>query len=260
MEHVSGVTGAGPIWHDVMEALLKGRPTREFVEPEGMVRVAVCADSGLLPQAGGGAGERRSGGGREPVRCPHTMNELFIAGTEPRRVDDWHWTYALDARNGLLAGAGCPQEATVQARYTLYPAEAQDWAAWQNIPQPPDAYSPLCPGDRETGDWRLEIEDRPISNLQSLILTSPDQGGRYRLSPEVPASSQQLFVAVRPAEGVALREVTLFLDGDPLATRADPPYQARWPMTPGTHTFWAVGEDVRGNRVESERVVIEVVE
>jgi 1A family penicillin-binding protein len=258
MEHVSGVTGAGPIWHDVMELLHKGRPVRGFVEPEGMVRVAVCADSGLLPQGRSEIGDSRLG--REPVRCSHTVNELFIVGTEPGRTDDWHWEYTLDARTGLLAGAGCPQEASMQARYTLYPAEAQDWVIWQGIPQPPQAYSPLCPGDEETGDWRLEIEDRPISNLQSLVLTSPDQGGRYRLSPEVPASAQQLFVAVRPAEGVALRGVTLFADGEVLATLIDPPYQARWQMTPGTHTFWAVGEDVWGNRVESEWVVIEVVE
>jgi 1A family penicillin-binding protein len=258
MEHVSGVTGAGPIWHDVMESLHEGRPVRDFVEPEGMVRVEVCADSGLLPQGRLEIGDSRLG--RQPARCSHTVNELFIAGTEPRRADDWHWTYTLDGRNGLLAGAGCPSEATVQARYTLYPAEAQDWVAWQNIPQPPDAYSLLCPRDRETGDWRLEIEDRPISSLQSLVLTSPDPGGRYRLSPEVPASLQQLFVAVRPIEGVVLHEVTLFADGDPLATLAGPPYQTRWQMTPGTHAFWAVGEDGGGNRVESERVVIEVGE
>jgi 1A family penicillin-binding protein len=258
MEHVSGVTGAGPIWHDVMEALHKGRPVRAFVEPEGMVRVAVCADSGLLPQGGLEIGGSRLG--REPVRCSHTVNELFIAGTEPKRADDWHWTYTLDGRNGLLAGAGCPSEATVRARYTLYPAEAQDWVVWQGIPQPPQAYSPLCPGEEGTGDWRLEIGERPVSSLQSLIMTSPDQGGRYRLSPEVPASSQQLFVAMRPVEGVALRKVTLFADGDPLATLADPPYQARWQMAPGTHTFWAVGVDAAGNRLESDRVVIEVGE
>ena len=49
MNHVSGVTGAAPIWHDVMEELLKGAPAREFVELEGMVRMEVCADSGLKP-------------------------------------------------------------------------------------------------------------------------------------------------------------------------------------------------------------------
>jgi hypothetical protein len=59
-------------------------------------------------------------------------------------------------------------------------------------------------------------------------------------------------------DGVALRQVTLFADGRALTTLTEPPYQARWQMAPGVHTFWAVGEDVWGNRVESERVVIEV--
>jgi 1A family penicillin-binding protein len=258
MEHVSGVTGAAPIWHDVMESLHKGRPVHEFVEPPGMVRVEVCADSGLLPQSGGGAGARGSEGGRQPVRCSHTITELFIAGTEPTRADDWHWVYTLDARNGLLAGPGCASEATVQARYTLYPAEAQDWVLWRGIPQPPQTYSPLCPGE-EAGGRRQEAGGASVGPW-ALVMTSPDQGGRYRLSPEIPASAQQLFVAVRPVDGVALHQVTLFVDGRALATLTEPPYQARWPMTPGVHTFWAVGEDVWGNRVESDRVVIEVVE
>ena len=33
MGHVSGVTGAGPIWHDFMEEALKAEPIREFREP-----------------------------------------------------------------------------------------------------------------------------------------------------------------------------------------------------------------------------------
>jgi 1A family penicillin-binding protein len=265
MENVSGVTGAAPIWHDVMESLHKGRPVHEFAEPEGMVRVEVCADSGLLPvRESRGAGEQRSGGERRPARCPHTINELFIEGTEPRRSDDWHWAYALDVRNGLLAGPGCSPEYTVQKRYTLYPAEAQDWVMWQGIPQPPSGYSPMCPGGSETGDWRLESGEQPVSSRQPLIMTGPDQGGRYRLSPEIPAASQQLFVAVRPVDGVTLEEVTLYADGRPLATLTGPPYQARWPMAVGTHTFWAVGVDVGGGGagggrvLESDRIVIRV--
>jgi 1A family penicillin-binding protein len=256
MENVSGVTGAAPIWHDVMESLHKGRPVREFVEPAGMMRVEVCADSGLLPQERLETEDWRLG--YQPAPCAHTVNELFIEGTEPTRVDDWHWTYALDARNGLMAGPGCLPEYTVQKRYTLYPAEALDWAMWQGIPQPPGAYSPLCPGGAETGDWRPETGERSVSSLQSLIMTSPDQGGHYRLSPELPAASQQLFVAVRPVDGVTLQEVALYVDGHLLATLTGPPYQARWLMTPGTHTFWAVGVDVGGRVLESDRVVITV--
>jgi len=261
MHHVSGVTGAAPVWHDVMEALLKGVPAREFVEPPGMVRREVCADSGLLPVQILEIGDWRL---RQPARCSRTITELFIEGTEPTRIDDWHWLYILDTRNGLLAGPDCSPEFTTQERYTLYPAEAQDWVRWQNIPQPPGVYSPLCPDHQRASDGQsplgATVPQYPISNIQSLILTSPDQGSRYRLSPEIPPSVQQMLVAARPADGVSLCQVTLLVDGRPLATLTSPPYQALWPMTVGTHVFTAVGVDVAGNEIEGNRVIIEVVE
>jgi len=259
MEHVSGVMGAAPIWHDTMETLLKGRPVQEFVEPEGMTRVEVCADSGL-PPAQEAVGESRRL--RRAVRCPHTISELFIEGAQPTRVDDWHWMYTLDARNGALAGRGCSPEFTTHRRYTLYPAEAQDWVRWKSIPQPPEEYSALCPGQpAESGELGpVSVSQAPGSSPRPLIMTRPDQGGIYRLSPELPSSAQQLLVAARPADGVSLRPVTLLVDGRKLATLTGPPYQALWPMETGTHTFTASGVDVEGNEVEARPVVVEVVD
>jgi 1A family penicillin-binding protein len=268
MQHVSGVVGAAPIWHDVMETLLKGQPVREFVEPPGMVRIEVCADSGLPPTQEGagsrkqGAGNRMQVAGRRPVRCPHTIAEIFIEGTEPARSDDWHWLFALDARNGLLAGPDCPPQLTTEERYTLYPAEAQDWVRWQNIPRPPETYSPLCPNvqtasaEPQTGDPPYPLPPTPYS----LILTSPDQGSRYRLSPEIPRAAQQIVVAARPADGVSLRRVTLLADGRPLATLTRPPYQALWPMAVGEHVFTAAGVGAEGNEIEGNNVTITVIE
>jgi membrane carboxypeptidase/penicillin-binding protein PbpC len=252
MAHVSGVTGAAPIWHDVMEALLKGRPVRAFVEPPGMVQVEVCADSGLPPAERMESGGQRSG--KQPIPCRHTTTELFIEGTQPTQADNWHWLYTLDARNGLLAGPDCLPEFTTQKQYALYPAEAQEWVHWQGIPQPPATYSPLCP--------IVELASQPvlaISDPQSLIMTRPDQGGIYRLSPEIPASAQQLLVAARPADGVTLRQATLLVDGRPLATLTGPPYQTLWPMAAGVHTFSAVGVDGEGREVTANRVTIEVI-
>jgi 1A family penicillin-binding protein len=254
MHNVSGVVGAAPIWHDVMETLLRGQPAREFTEPPGMARVEVCADSGLLPQTG----SREQGTDRQPAPCPRTITELFIEGTEPTRLDDWHWLYTLDMRNGLLAGPDCPPQFTVQERYTLYPAEAQDWVRGQNIPQPPEMYSPLCP-DQAVGSRTQETRDVSSTlNSWPLILTSPDQGSRYRLSPELPAAAQQVVVAARPTDGVSLRQVTLLVDGYPLAALTRPPYQAWWPMAVGTHVFTAVGIDAAGNEIEGNRVTVEV--
>jgi hypothetical protein len=91
-------------------------------------------------------------------------------------------------------------------------------------------------------------------------LISPDQGGQYRLSSEIPQSAQQIVVTAHPAGGVSLRQVTLLADGRSLATLARPPYQALWPMAVGTHVFTAVGVDAKWNKVEGNRVIIEVVE
>ena len=49
MKDVSGITGAGPIWHDFMVAVTRDRPPLDFTRPDGLVHVEVCADSGLLP-------------------------------------------------------------------------------------------------------------------------------------------------------------------------------------------------------------------
>jgi 1A family penicillin-binding protein len=300
MQHVSGVVGAAPIWHDVMETLHKGRPVHEFVEPPGMARMEVCADSGLPPAEAGRLEDWKAGESNQSTNlpiyqstnlpiyqpsslptiqpCPRTITELFIEGTQPTRSDNWHWLVPLDTRNGLLAGAGCPLQFVTQRLYTLYPAEAQDWVRQQGIPQPPETYSPLCPGQgsgnqesglRESGmrsgasGAKIPIPDSLIPDSlspDSLIMTSPDQGSRYRLSSEIPREVQQIAVAVRPADGVNPRQVTLLADGHPLATLTRPPYQVLWPMMTGTHTFTAVGVDAEGKELQGNNVTIEVVE
>ena len=275
MRHVSGVMGAAPIWHDVMENLHKGRPVREFVEPAGVLRREVCADSGLPPARGAGTRiESRAQGSEMGLTspslalsalqpCARTITEVFIEGTQPSRSDDWHWLVALDARNGLLAGPGCPPEYTVRKQYTVYPAEAREWARRQGIPQPPQATSPLCPGQALKGDGQassIKVAAPGSPAHGSLILTSPDQGSRYRLSPEIPSGVQQIAIAARPVDGISLDRVTLLVDGRPLATLPQPPYQVLWPLTMGTHVFTAVGLDTQGNQLRGNSIQIEVIE
>ncbi len=49
MQGVTGITGAAPIWHGVMDVAHKGLPIREFERPAGLDEVEVCALSGHLP-------------------------------------------------------------------------------------------------------------------------------------------------------------------------------------------------------------------
>ncbi len=63
----SGITGASPIWHNIMTELLKDKPSHQFSQPENLIKVSICSWNGLLPCAG----------------CPD-REEYFLPGTEPK--------------------------------------------------------------------------------------------------------------------------------------------------------------------------------
>lgn len=65
----SGVTGASPIWQDIMKFTLKDLPTPGPYKPlAGIVGASICSDSGIMPAADNS--------------CP-TRYEYFIDGTIP---------------------------------------------------------------------------------------------------------------------------------------------------------------------------------
>ncbi len=75
MINLPGSLGAGPIWHDFMEAALAGSPVHEFERPEGIVEMEICADSGAQPTQ----------------YCPRRRTELFAADQPPLGPEyDWY--------------------------------------------------------------------------------------------------------------------------------------------------------------------------
>ncbi len=71
MIDVSGISGAGPIWHNFMRAVLGGQAELTFERPPGLTRTEVCLPSGLLPTSD----------------CPYTHLDWFITGHEPTEQD-----------------------------------------------------------------------------------------------------------------------------------------------------------------------------
>ncbi len=91
---VSGITGAAPIWHQIMLGLIKDAPPETFTKPDNVIGASVCATSGLLPQAAG-----------SPYVCP-TRYEYFIKGTLPKKVDPGVVKIFIDKSNGQIAPPG----------------------------------------------------------------------------------------------------------------------------------------------------------
>lgn len=260
MHNVSGITGAAPIWHDFMEEVLRGKPVLDFEEPPGLLREEICADSGLLPLT------MRSeatvdGGVASPIRCPKTISEIFIQGTEPKEYDDWHIRVRIDGRNGLLAGSACPEEHVLLRDYTLYPPQAQEWAWSKGVPQPPAAYSPLCPAENEQvalGGFTTAPLDPSPQPKECFILSSPDQGGIYSIAKGMPLEHQRIKVALYAVCDAQVKTVAMLVDGQPFAQLTAPPFETFWTLSPGTHSFSANALDAAGKELGSNEVSITV--
>ena len=74
MHGVSGVSGAGPLFRDVMLALHRDHRPHAFERPAGLVTAQVCPLSGDLRSR----------------HCPAAMTEYFIAGRQPPSVCAFH--------------------------------------------------------------------------------------------------------------------------------------------------------------------------
>ncbi len=152
MEHISGVSGAGPIWHDVMEKIHQTIPVHPFVEPPGMTRVEVCATSGLLPT---------------PF-CPERVKELFIAGTEPKTFDNIWQAFRINKRSGKLATACTPPDQVDEKVFPIYPPGAADWVRETNVPQPPTEYDSSNSCTPQGGDVAI-TSPAAYSNARGIV-------------------------------------------------------------------------------------------
>ncbi|MGE5140137.1 MAG: transglycosylase domain-containing protein, partial [Rudaea sp.] len=150
MKNVSGITGAAPIWHNVVERayredkLFTGVAPHDFPIPQGLVRASVCNESGLLPTD----------------LCPpdHRHTEIFVAEQAPNKPDDVWVKVKIDKTNGLLANDQCPADQVEEKVFEKMPqdvvmpyAQVVKWANAHGIPQPPQQQSNCKPGTPTAG-------------------------------------------------------------------------------------------------------------
>ncbi len=233
MEQVSGVTGAGPIWHDFMQTALLGRPEPSFRQPDGLVQAEVCALSGKRPTD----------------LCPHRVTEWFVEGTVPAEEDDWYQLFRVDAATGRLADANTPSERIVEQLFMILPPELQNWAREQGIPAPPPAAEHLSGAPGEADD--------------PLVVTSPDNGVTYRISPSVPLAQQQIRLTA--VARIPLAQVTFELNRQPVegnqaAAIGNQSFEQFWRLQAGQYQLVAVGRTAAGETVESAPVRFSVLE
>jgi penicillin-binding protein 1C len=229
MRDVTGVTGAGPIWHQFMRAVHTGMSERVFTRPPGLTQVEICSLSGKLPTED----------------CPYRWNEWFIIGTEPTERDPFYRSVIVDLVNGTLAHAGVPPEQQSQRLVLNLPPQVHPWARTQGL---------LLYDDLVRGTQLQQGEFQQDDSLLQMV--APGDQTVYRLAPELSREMQRIHLQAVASAG--LHSITLWLDGMKLAGFSSPPYEAWWALEVGTHQAWAAAISQEGEQVVSETVTFEV--
>ncbi|MGQ9785832.1 MAG: penicillin-binding protein 1C, partial [Anaerolineae bacterium] len=126
---LSGLVGAAPIWHAIMERVLADIPVHDFVRPRGVVEVEICADSGTIPSPD----------------CPQRRHELFAHDQLPLGPEhDIHQRLRVDTRaNCVVLDNRLSGEGIEERYYQVYPPEGRAWALEHGIEQPPHPCTPI---------------------------------------------------------------------------------------------------------------------
>ena len=209
----SGVTGAAPIYHDVMVELLKSNPLKydtnePFARPAGIVEAEVDALSGMKPG-------------------PNTSAkkvDIFAKWQVPTQEDDMHVKVRICKPSGLLSTPAC--EAAGQAEDRVYVAIY-------------DPYTKLFRGDgyKVCSPCPPTAYDDTISGpaVPVVTITEPDNNGNVFGSFEVKAG-------VTAPSGTSITSVKFYIDNSatPKATDNSSPYKVTLTtggLTNGTHTL-----------------------
>lgn len=229
MRGTSGVTGAGPIFHDVLEEVMRNDPPGDFPRPPGLEKITICRMSGKLPTDA----------------CPHTMEEWFVAGTKPVEHDDVYRAVLIDARNGLLAPDGCPAEHVIKRTFAMFPEELQTWARENGWQAPPVESSPLC----FAASGSVSPDGKPISWLS---IEKPQTGDSFKLDPLIPDDTERVVLKARASGDI--RQVVWFVNGVKAGEGNAPDYRFDWQPHIGSFVI-----EARAGTMQDTRK-IEVVE
>ncbi len=222
MKGTSGVTGAGPIFHDVVLVAQRNLPREVFPRPTGIIDQRICMLSGKPPRLA------LDDNGQLAPNCPQTMTEKFIEGTEPKSLDDIYQTIAIDTRNGLRAGESCPQKFVQKLTFAVFPLELQRWARENGWKEAPGKISPLCGKGLGLG-LGLGLGDVE----QRLTITHPKNNDVFLLDPLVPNAQEKIIFEARADAGIS--SVDWLVNGVKIGTGKAPDFRVQW--KPGVGRF-----------------------
>ena len=144
MRGVSGITGAGQIFSDIMMLLHRNNALQDFVVPVGLQKLEVCPRSGMLPTPA----------------CGKSIIEWFQKGKAPVQRCSVHQTFEVTTEKGGRA---------LQV-YEVFRPEFSAWAEEERLPRVPANATPVR-------------TDNPAGYRLQPIILYPNNGDQFKLDP-----------------------------------------------------------------------------
>ncbi len=218
MRGVSGVTGAGQIFSDIMTLLHGNNVPRDFGSPPGLTRLAICPRSGKLPTEA----------------CSKSILEWFRTEDVPKERCAVHRFYRI--------ADGGKDRINV---YEVVPPEFRSWAQEEGIPVPP-------PGAARIPMARSSPQPEETNRRPQFSIFYPVDGDHFKIDPVLRSEYQSIKVlgtAPEKADSVLLR-----VDRDRVSFN---PSGTWWTLKPGKHVMQIEAMLGRTKHL-SEPVVVEV--
>ena len=233
MRKISGISGAAPIYRDVMLALYQNYTPPDFLAhmPDGIVTVRICPLSGKLLHED----------------CPHGIDELFLEENVPTEICDMHRAYWVDSRDGLLTDANSPR--ALKTVFIHFPPIYQSWAREMRYPLPPVEYSPFS-------HIAAIARNSTTDGRQQIRIVHPNDGDVYAIDPVLRREFQSVQLSAVVSPGIS--ELRWYVD-DELWEQVESPFKSAWTLAPGTHRIHAEGTYAE-QYVSSSHISIHVVE
>jgi penicillin-binding protein 1C len=223
MWNVSGVSGAAPVWADLMQWLHREHPSRAPQPPAGVVRMAVHYGPSSLQV------------GAPPIEAPR--QEWFVRGTEQAQFTvpgDWLASARNDGTEPVQQAASVSRTPARRTPALRGPQPRQAGATPATQPVPPAWWSPA-----------MTVQ----SPATATRITAPANGTMLALDPDIPPANQRLQLR-SDATPAASRSLQWFVGEVPLARGAT----AQWMPMPGRFTLAL--KDGQGRQLDAVRIEV----
>ncbi len=217
----SGVTGAAPIYHDIMVSLLNGKPQENFPRPNGIVDAQVDSLTGMRPNPN--------------LPAFPTKTEIFDKNNLPP-IDDMHVKVRICKPSGLLSTPACEAagQAVDQIYVVMYDPYSKEFQNGKTLCNP-------CPPTQPDNTIVAPVSQKPTVT----ITTTPTA-----VAGTLNTKTFTVNATVTPSAGAKITQVVFSVGTSPpkTATVTTEPYQVKVTVPSyGTYTITATATDDAGN-------------